>query len=156
MQLYHPGLYGSSCYHTIWERIKDRGSIRLQDIYPHWHYYRLLEAAVQPCSIQVLDPMVIRGEGIPKGALGKGKKQSESSTKRLSSAFELPPSTVLAAVDLSAIPKEQVYICESTTRKAITRLEQGHKINIRQEQLANEDMCEQFHHYGRMIIWSCQ
>ncbi|RFU26621.1 hypothetical protein B7463_g9713, partial [Scytalidium lignicola] len=77
--------------------------------------------------MEMLDPIVIRGKGRPKGTLGRGKGIAESSTKRLPSDFELPPSTTPAAVDLSPIPKEQLYISpSSTTRLSMLRFEQGH------------------------------
>ncbi|RFU33344.1 hypothetical protein B7463_g3034, partial [Scytalidium lignicola] len=117
---------GLPCYHTIWERIKDGGSVRIQDIHLHWLYYRSPEITQEPPLIQVLDPLVIRGKGRPKGALGQGKKLPESNTKRLPSAFELPSSTAPPAVDLSPIPKEQLYILQSTTQIAMARFEQGH------------------------------
>ncbi|RFU24658.1 hypothetical protein B7463_g11688, partial [Scytalidium lignicola] len=114
------------CYYTIWERIKDGGLVRIQDIHLHWLYYQSPETAQEPLLIQVLDPLVICGKGRPKGTLGQGKKLLKSSTKQLPSAFELPPSTTPPAVDLSPMPKEQLYILQSTTQIAIARFEQGH------------------------------
>jgi hypothetical protein len=120
------GTMGLPCFHTIWERTKDGGVIRVQDLHPHWLYDRSVELNQGPPLLQVLNPVVTRRKGRPKGAMGRGK-QPESSTKRLASAFELPSSTAPPAVDLSPIPKEQLYIIKpSTTRMGIARCEQGH------------------------------
>jgi len=46
----------------------------------------------------ILEPNRLQGRGRPRGALGGASREAESSTRRLPSAFELPPSTAPAAL----------------------------------------------------------
>lgn len=90
--------FGLPYYHIIWERERDGGGIQLEDIHPHWYYNRPKTSTPLFTNIQqpLLNPQVIRGRGRPKWALGKGRKSNantNSSTKRLPSAFELPSSS---------------------------------------------------------------
>lgn len=93
---------GLPCFHTIWERQRNPGTLRLTDIDAHWYYDR---EALGPIAEHVerrilLNPAVVKGKGRPKGALGKkGANQGETGTRRDPSLFEhvadfeLPPST---------------------------------------------------------------
>jgi hypothetical protein len=54
----------------------------------------------------VLNPLVVREKGRLKGALGGQDRIAKSSTKRLPSAFKLPPSTAPTALDRSYSPQE--------------------------------------------------
>lgn len=115
---------GFPCFYTIWEKIKDGSVIRVQDLYLHWLYYRSTKLNQELSLLKVLNPVVTRRKSRPKGALGRGKKQAEFSTKRLPSAFELLFSTVSLVVNLTPILKEQLYIIKpSITQMRITRFE---------------------------------
>jgi hypothetical protein len=126
------GSIGLPCFHTIWARIKDGGVIQTEDIHPHW-FYNMPSGSILSIykqeSIQVLNLIVIQGKGRPKGALGKGKTAPNSSTKRLPSAFELPPSTAPSALGRPPTPGEQLSIVRSgltTTQIGMSRFIYGH------------------------------
>ena len=104
------------------------GVIRLEDIHPHW-YYDHTASYQNSNQTQVLDPLVIRGKGRPKGALGGHKKGTRAySTRRLPSAFELPSSSAPAAIETTPAYQEKLYIVQSgqsTTALAVSRIKRG-------------------------------
>ena len=134
------------CYHTIWERISNGGVILLSDIHRHWHYERpILDVATStsttlptppPPSRPILNPVRLRGKGRPRGALGGVLRIAESSTRRLPSSFELPPSTAPAVLEGARSPVEQIFVVHSglhtllnrptSTSLTMARLEAGH------------------------------
>ena len=92
--------------HTIWERQRQPGVIRLQDIDPHWWYDRVNQLVSQPQRRILLNPAMVKGKGRPKGAKGKKKGDGESTTRRDPSLFEreaveLPSSTAPARLQTS-------------------------------------------------------
>jgi hypothetical protein len=124
------GSIGLPCLHIIWERKQGGGTIRIEDIHPHWHYDRpsTLDTEAQLAMV-VLNPLVIRGKGRPKGALGGQDRTAKSSTKRLPSAFELPPSTAPAALGRPQSPLEQFFVVQSglsSTVIGMSRFGSGH------------------------------
>jgi hypothetical protein len=74
---------GLPCLHTISERLKDGGHILPKDINLFWWYKRSKweESLVQECgeSQMVLESLVVRGKGRPKGLKGKQKGNGVSS-----------------------------------------------------------------------------
>ena len=90
---------GLPCSHTIYERKKASGVIRLEDIHPHWYFDHTIRQDLD--QTQVLEPLVIQGKGRPKGALGGASYKSKGvhDTRRLPSAFELPSSSAPAAIE---------------------------------------------------------
>jgi MULE transposase domain len=123
-----PFTTGLPCFHTIYERKRNGGVIRLDDIHPHWHYNPTNIAQVQ--DRQVLEPLAIRGKGRPKGSLGTGASANGiHTTKRLPSAFELPSSSAPAALDIRPARQEKLFIAQtglSTTSLGMSRIEGGH------------------------------
>ena len=91
---------GLPCSHIIYERKKAGGVIRLEDIYPHWYFDHTIRRQDLDQN-QVLQPLVIRGKGRPKGALGgvSHKSKGVHDTRRLPSAFELPSSSAPAVIE---------------------------------------------------------
>ena len=91
---------GLPCSHTIYERKKAGGVTRLEDIYLCWYFDHIIQSQDLDQN-QVLEPLVIRGKGRPKGALGgvSHKSKGVHDTRRLPSAFELPSSSAPAAIE---------------------------------------------------------
>jgi hypothetical protein len=95
--------FGLPCYHQIYQKQQNPGRLSLADIDPHWYYDRGV-APPQNTRRILLDPLVVKGKGRPKGSKGKGKNMGESSTRRDPSLFEheaieLPSSTAPAALE---------------------------------------------------------
>ena len=102
--------------------------IRLEDIYPYWYFDHIIQSQDLDQN-QVLEPLVIRGKGRPKGALG-GSHTSKGvhDTRRLPSAFELLSSSAPATIETRPARQEQLYIVQSglsTTSLAMSRLQDG-------------------------------
>ena len=78
-----PSSMGLPCLHTVSERLKDGGYILPEDIHLFWWYKRSKweESLVQVCGETrvVLEPLVVRGKGRPKGSKGKQKGNGVSS-----------------------------------------------------------------------------
>jgi hypothetical protein len=79
------------------------GRLLLSNINPHW-YYNQGFVALQESRRILLDPVIIKGKGRPKGSKGKQKGDGEGSIRRdpllfkyavinLPSALDLPSST---------------------------------------------------------------
>ena len=102
--------------------------IRLEDIHPHWYYDHTISQQDSD-QTQVLEPLIIRGKGRPKGALGgSNKSKGVHDTRRLPSAFELPSSSAPAAIETQPARREQLYIVQSglsSTSLAMSRLQEG-------------------------------
>jgi hypothetical protein len=95
---------GLPCLHEIWEKQRNPGRLQLADIDPRWWYDR---GVVEPQVVRkiLLDPLVVKGKGRPKGSKGKSKEKGngESSTRSDPSLFEhaaieLPSSTAPTAM----------------------------------------------------------
>jgi hypothetical protein len=78
-----PSSMGLPCLHTVSERLKDGGHILPEDIHLFWWYKRSKweESLLQECgeSRTILEPLVVRGKGRPKGSKGKQKGDGVSS-----------------------------------------------------------------------------
>jgi hypothetical protein len=78
-----PSSMGLPCLYTVSERLKDGGHILPEDIHLYWWYNRSKweESLVQVCgeTQAVLEPLVVRGKGRPKGSKGKQKGNGVSS-----------------------------------------------------------------------------
>ena len=103
--------------------------IRLEDIHPHWYFDHTIRRQDLDQN-QVLQPLVIRGKGRPKGALGgvSHKSKGVHDTRRLPSAFELPSSSAPAVIETQPACQEQLYIVQSglsSTSLAMSRLQDG-------------------------------
>jgi hypothetical protein len=88
---------GLPCYHTLYERKLSTGVVHLKDIHAHWHYSRPEPGTLSTPALPVLNPLVVKGKGRPRGALGTGRV-APTSTRRDPSAFELPSSSVPPAL----------------------------------------------------------
>ena len=98
-----PSALGLPCYHQIYQKQQNPGRLSLADIDHHWYYDRGVVPAQNTRRI-LLDPLVVKGKGRPKGSKGKGKNMGESSTRRDPSLFEheaieLPSSIAPAALE---------------------------------------------------------
>lgn len=94
---------GLPCYHIMWQRRQENGVLLLTDIDRHWYYNR--DFSMEGNTLvprPVLEPVVIRVKGRPKGALGGGR--IAPSIRRNPSAFELPSSSTPPAVFLASLP----------------------------------------------------
>ena len=103
---------GLPCSHIIYMRKQAGNAIRLEDIHLYW-YYDYIISNQDLDQNQVLQPLVIRGKGRPKGALGLGgshKSKGVHDTRRLPSAFELPSSSAPAAIETQPTRREKLYI----------------------------------------------
>jgi hypothetical protein len=69
--------HGLPCFHILKERTQDPGHLLADDIHPHWWIERPKPGTstriTMPVPHQLLDPMIVRGKGRPKGAVGKAK-----------------------------------------------------------------------------------
>ena len=80
----------------------------------------------------ILNPVRIKGKGRLRGTLSSVLRIIESSTKRLPSSFELPPSSVLAILDRLKSLTKQVFIVQiglkqpSSTVRVMTIIENGY------------------------------
>ena len=80
----------------------------------------------------ILNPVRIKGKGRLHGALSSVLRIVESSTKRLPSSFELPPSSVPAILDRLKLPTGQVFVVQmglkqpSSTVRIMTTIENGY------------------------------
>ena len=72
-----PSSMGLPCFHTISERLEGGGHILPEDIHPFWWYNRSKcdDSLLQECreTRTILEPLVVRGKGRPKGSKGKQK-----------------------------------------------------------------------------------
>jgi hypothetical protein len=123
---------GLPCYHTIWERKRDGGVILLEDIHPHWYYIRPESCTlVQPIislPLPILNPMLVKGKGRPKGALGNTVRATN--TRRDLSAWELPSSSAPVILQKPPASPAQLSIgrtTRSSTAIAMARLANGHQ-----------------------------
>ena len=86
---------GLPCYHTLYQRKLSTGVVHLEDIHAHWHFSQPetgpLSTPAPP--LPVLNPLVVKGKGRPRGALGTGSRVAPTSTRREPSSFELPYSS---------------------------------------------------------------
>jgi hypothetical protein len=74
---------GLPCFHDLFHRLKDGGQVLPEDIHPFWWYDRAkvsttLEKQKTSASVVVLDPVVVKGKGRPKGS--KGNRKGAGST----------------------------------------------------------------------------
>jgi hypothetical protein len=88
---------GLPCYHTLYQRKLSPGVVYLEDIHVHWHYSRPEPGTISTLALPVLNPLVVKGKGRPRGALGTGRV-TLTSTRREPSAFELPSSSAPPAL----------------------------------------------------------
>jgi hypothetical protein len=95
--------------------------VHLEDIHAYWHLSRPepgpLSTPAPP--LPILNPLVVKGKGRPRGALGIGGRVAPTSTRREPSAFELPSSSAPPALAL----QERLYIVNS----GYSRLQIGHQ-----------------------------
>ena len=89
---------GLPCYHTLYQRKLSTGVVHLEDIHVHWHYSRPEPGPLSAPPLPVLNPLVVRGKGRPRGALGTRGRVAPTSTRREPSAFELPSSSAPPAL----------------------------------------------------------
>jgi hypothetical protein len=108
---------GLPCYHTLYQRKLSTGVVHLEDIHAHWHYSRPEPGTLSTPALPVLNPLVVKGKGRPRGALGT--RVAPTSTRREPSAFELPSSSTPPALAL----QERLYIVNS----GLSRLQNGHQ-----------------------------
>jgi hypothetical protein len=85
---------GVPCFYDLFNCLRDKGQVLLEDIHPFWWYNQtkistILENQV-PQTI-ILDPAVVKGKGQPKGS--KGKKGSSANS--MINSFKTPCITVL-------------------------------------------------------------
>ena len=125
---------GIPCYYTIWERKQASGVIQLGDIHHHWYYSRpnpsTLPTPAIPLPLPLLNPLVVKGKGCPRGALGGVSRVPISSTRQDPLLFEIPSSSAPAILDRPSTPPEQLFIVPSrlsSTAIAMARLQLGHK-----------------------------
>ena len=93
--------------------------VHLEDIHVHWHYSRPEPGPLSVPPLPVLNPLVLKGKGRPRGALGTGSRVTPTSTRREPSSFELPSSSAPPAL----APTERLYIVNS----GLSRLQNGHQ-----------------------------
>jgi hypothetical protein len=110
---------GLPCYHTLYERKLSTGVVHLKDIHAHWHYSRPEPGTLSTPDLPILNPLVVKGKGRPRGALGT--RVAPTNTRRDPSSFELPSSSAPPA--LASTPTEQLYIVNS----GLSRLQHGHQ-----------------------------
>lgn len=102
--------FGLPCYHTIWERKQEPGTVLVRDFHQHWLIARPTNkddniARPPNPNAEILEPeIIIQGRGRPRGALGGASREALSSTRRLPSSFELLPSTAPPALGRSSTP----------------------------------------------------
>jgi hypothetical protein len=89
---------GLPCHHEVWEKQKTPGFLLLSDIDPHWWYDRGIVTPQEARKI-LLDPLVVKGKGRPKGSKGKKKGDGEGSIRRDPSLFEYAAITLPSALD---------------------------------------------------------
>jgi hypothetical protein len=96
----------------------------MEDIYPHWHLSRpeprVVAEPAELYPLPVLDPLIMRGRGRPRGALGGIVRVAPTNTRREPSAFERPSGSAPPIVNQ---PAERVYIVNS----GLARLEGRHE-----------------------------
>jgi hypothetical protein len=90
--------FGLPCQHKIYHRKQSHGTLFVSDFHPYWLIQRVAVQPTQAPNSLILEPDRLQGRGRPRGALGGASREAESSTRRLSSTFELPPSTAPAAL----------------------------------------------------------
>jgi hypothetical protein len=88
---------GIPCYHTVAKRLANPGYILPEDIHPFWWYKRPELSTNSAVKVQtrrvVLNPVVVRGKGRPRGARGRNAKNNGiTTTRRDPSQFEYIPS----------------------------------------------------------------
>ena len=108
--------------------------ILLEDIHRHWYYFRpdrsTFSDQVISTPLPLLNPVLIKGKGRPRGALGGVSRIPESSTKRHPSAFELPSSSAPPILKRSTPSSEKVFIVysgPSSTIMGMSRIKAGHQ-----------------------------
>jgi len=114
---------GLPCYHTIYQRKISTGVVHLEDIHAHWHFSRPEPGPLSTPALPVLNPLVVKGKGRPRGALGTGSRVAPTSTQREASAFELPSSSAPLALAPQEALQERLYIVNS----GLSGLQNGHQ-----------------------------
>jgi hypothetical protein len=68
--------HGLPCFHLILECFKNGGQILPQDIHPFWWYdsTKAVSKTVLPILKPILEPVIVRGKGRPKGLKGISSK----------------------------------------------------------------------------------
>ncbi|CZT45255.1 uncharacterized protein RSE6_05549 [Rhynchosporium secalis] len=113
--------FGLPCFHTLWKRQQEGGSVLLSDIHHHWYYNRPDSVySAPPVPLSLLNPLKVKGKGRPKGALGG--RVAPSNTRREPLLFELPSSSAPASLGQHFTVQNSV----SSTSIAIQRLKDGH------------------------------
>jgi hypothetical protein len=112
---------GLPCYYTLYQRKLSTGVVHLEDIHTHWHYSRPKPGPFSAPPLPVLNPLVLKGKGRPRGALGTGSRVAPTSTRREPSSFELPSSSAPPA--LAPTLTERLYVVNS----GLSRLQNGHQ-----------------------------
>ena len=68
---------GVPCFHDLFNRLRDGGQVLPEDIHPFWWYDRAKASTALENQVQqaiVLDPVVVKGKGRPKGSKRRKKK----------------------------------------------------------------------------------
>jgi hypothetical protein len=72
-------------------------------------------------ALPVLNPLIVKGKGRPRGALGTGSRVALTSTRRDPLSFELPSSS--APPVLNRLTTKQLYVVNS----GLSRLQNRHQ-----------------------------
>jgi len=88
---------GLPCYYTLYERKLSTGVVHLKDTHVYWYYSRPELGTLSMPALPVLNPLVVKGKGRPRGALGTGRV-APTSTRPEPSAFELLSSSAPPAL----------------------------------------------------------
>jgi hypothetical protein len=111
---------GLPCYYTLYQRKLSTSVVHLKDIHTHWYYSRPEPGSLSMPALPVLNPLMVKGKGRPRGALGTGSRVAPISTRRDPSSFELPSSSAPPVLNR---PTEQIYIVNS----GLSRLQNRHQ-----------------------------
>jgi hypothetical protein len=106
--------HGLPCFHKIWERQQNGGTLLLEDIHAHWLVHKpaqngFVQFSPLPDSL-ILEPLRIKGKGRPKGALGSVSREPQWSTRRYPSTFESPSSSAPSALCSNREQLTSLYI----------------------------------------------
>jgi len=111
---------------------RNPGTLQLTDIDPYWWYDR---GVVEPQVARkiLLDPLVVKGKGRPKGSKGKSKEKGngESSTRRDPSLFEhaaieLPSISAVPAAMETVHPTASVSISTTLDSESVEQIAEAH------------------------------
>lgn len=91
--------------------------LRVQDFHAYWRIHSVdsENEDILPANATISELRRIQGRGRPQGALGRAIPAS--STQRIPSAFEIPPSTAPAALQTSRMAS--VYVVSSEPKPYI-------------------------------------